>query len=127
MPPPSQAKDSLSPRRRSGERVRERGRQTTSKPQKGTPLPSPLPARPSRGEGVMHSRNARRRAPHADDRGASRQHHHPLATDVHFPLTPGLSLGAPSGSLGEREGHLRRAEKPCAGSKLEVGNRAPSP
>src|SRR2546422_10653331 len=30
IPPPSQAKDSLSPRRRSGERVRERGRQTTT-------------------------------------------------------------------------------------------------
>src|SRR5437879_11148666 len=43
---------------------------------------------------------------------AFRQYHHPLATDAHFPLTPALSLR-------EREGHLRRAETPCACSKIE--------
>src|SRR2546428_13614585 len=51
-PPPSKAAHSLSPRRRSGERVRERGSQSTSRAQKRTPLPSPLPARASRGEGA---------------------------------------------------------------------------
>ena len=43
IPPPSQANDSLSPRPRSGERVRKRGRQTTSKPQKRTPPHEPVP------------------------------------------------------------------------------------
>src|SRR2546426_5172913 len=43
---------------------------------------------------------------------ASRQYHHPLATDAHFPLTPALSLR-------EREGPVRRAETPCACSKIE--------
>jgi para-aminobenzoate synthetase / 4-amino-4-deoxychorismate lyase len=46
------ARNSLSPRRRSGERVRERGTPTTSLLSSQTPLPSPLPARPSRGEGA---------------------------------------------------------------------------
>src|SRR5438445_11536620 len=52
-PPPSQTAHSLSPRRRSGERVRERGSQSASRAQKRTPLPNPLPARASRGEGAM--------------------------------------------------------------------------
>ena len=43
--------DSLSPRRRSGERVRERGFQLANSIE-GAPLPSPLPARASRGEGA---------------------------------------------------------------------------
>src|ERR1035437_4155314 len=51
------ATNSLSPRRRSGERVRERGVPMASLPSFQTPLPNPLPARPSRGEG------ARPRAP----------------------------------------------------------------
>src|SRR5437867_300514 len=45
--------DSLSPRRRSGERVRERGFQLAAPIRmEGAPLPSPLPARASQGEGA---------------------------------------------------------------------------
>src|SRR5437016_12715304 len=43
--------DSLSPRRRSGERVRERGFQLSDSMERA-PLPSPLPARSSQGEGA---------------------------------------------------------------------------
>ena len=50
------AASALSPRRRSGERVRERGISNEPLQSIRAPLPSPLPARPSRGEG------ARRRA-----------------------------------------------------------------
>src|SRR5947199_2026189 len=45
--------DSLSPRRRSGERVREKGFQLAAPIRmEGAPLPSPLPARASQGEGA---------------------------------------------------------------------------
>src|SRR5256885_16726468 len=45
--------DSLSPRQRSGERERERGFQLAAPIRwKGAPLPSPLPARVSQGEGA---------------------------------------------------------------------------
>src|SRR5437016_11506314 len=43
--------DSLSPRRRSGERVRERGFQLANSMERA-PLPSPLPARASQGQGA---------------------------------------------------------------------------
>jgi para-aminobenzoate synthetase/4-amino-4-deoxychorismate lyase len=49
------AANALSPRRRSGERVRERGTPTASLLSSKTPLPSPLPARPSQGEGATQS------------------------------------------------------------------------
>src|SRR5439155_20804585 len=62
--------DSLSPRRRSGERVRERGFQLSDSMERA-PLPSPLPARASQGEGAggfhdggsiqMRPRRSRRR------------------------------------------------------------------
>src|SRR5439155_5969712 len=58
--------DSPSPRRRSGERVRERGFQLANSIE-GAPLPSPLPARASRGEGAGGGRGGKwyRNAPAA--------------------------------------------------------------
>ena len=57
------ATNSLSPRLRSGERVRERGISAASLQSVQTPLPNPLPARPSRGEGASARWRRRRYAP----------------------------------------------------------------